>query len=750
MKLLTQKNLFRINLGVFLLVWLGITAYTLLAIIRQTLYAYEQPLFWGFLIVLDILVLPLLVLWYRHGEKTVRHQTAVLVMAVVFVFYWGFATIHSFLSLHTNTLQLRWLEFAYIWEVVLVGALVAYLVVCTLRFIDRFTADKSAVRDPALLHARIASAPLRASIVYVLVVVFGYAIGSLQLLYFAQFPMTEIVKNVLNGTLAAILSSFVVFFFLERIVSPALKQSGALLEAESLVRHRRISLFKKIYAISGVLALVGVGFFGTTAYGRSQVVLEEALKRQIWQSLIISKANLLQMGDLGDREFEKSLFGGSGGVFLLTRPSLVDAFHVPDTLSRLVGSGAFDIGIAERITVDRRDVTKVIGVLPVDDLHALVAVMFVGDYDTELTRLVFYCIWVFVMLVAVVAIIGTLFARSVTEPIRRIQEGSVRMGTGDFSTPMAVYTNDELEDLSNTLNEASRQLKHSYERLEEEVALRTQEIVKINKEQEGQILELDEASKRLVRRDFELQKANVKLREMDEAKSQFVSIAAHQLRTPLSAIKWTLSMLSNNDFGDLNADQRMASDRALESVDRMVVLVGDLLNVARIEAGQLFYKFEPVQIEDVVERITEEIAAKGREKNLDIAFVRTRKKLPLVRADREKIALAIQSIAENAVRYTPSGGKIRLKVVPRGETECEIVVADNGIGIPEHQQALLFQKFFRANNAHTQAQEGTGLGLYIAMHIAEAHHGTIRVESEEKKGSVFTVVLPFLVADKKT
>ncbi len=748
MHIVRQKKIFHGNLALFLLVWLGITGYTLLAILRQSL-RYDQLMFWGFLVVLDVLALPLLVLWYREGAKTIRHKASVLVMAVLFVFYWGFATIHSFLSLHTNTLQLRWLAFAYIWEVVLVGAMVTYFVVLSLRFIDRFVSHASTVSNPAVLHARIALAPLRASTIYVLVVVFGYAIGSFQLLYFAEFPMTEIVKNIMNGTVAAILSSFVVFFFLERIVSPALEQSGKLLATESILRHRRISLFKKIYATSGALALVGVGFFGTTAYGRSQVVLEEALKRQIWQSLIISKANFVQSGDLGDRNFEKALYGDSGGVFLLTRPTEIETFHIPESLEYLMGSRAFDMGAAERITVDRRGVTKVIGVLPVDGLHALAAVMFVGDYDAELTRLILYYIWVFVMLVAVVAIVGTLFARSITGPIRQIQVGAVRMGKGDFSVPMTVYTNDELEDLSTALNETSHQLKQSYGRLEDEVAARTEEIIKINKEQEGQIRELDEASKRLVRRDFELQKANEKLREMDEAKSQFVSIAAHQLRTPLSAIKWTLSMLSNNDFGALNNDQRLASGRALESVERMVVLVGDLLNVARIEAGQLFYKFEPVDIESVVEAITQEITAKGREKNLDIVFTRSRKKLPPVWADREKIALAIQSIAENAVRYTPSGGKIRIKVAPHGTAECEIIVADNGIGIPDHQQALLFQKFFRANNAHTQAQEGTGLGLYIAMRIVQAHSGTILVESKEKKGSIFTVVLPFLVADKK-
>lgn len=286
-------------------------------------------------------------------------------------------------------------------------------------------------------------------------------------------------------------------------------------------------------------------------------------------------------------------------------------------------------------------------------------------------------------------------------------------------------------------------VKNFYTKLEEQVKKRTKDLEQAAIRQERQVKEMDKTAKLLVRRDFELLQTNQRLQEIDEAKSHFVSIAAHQLRAPLSAIKWTFHMLLDGDFGKLADDQRLAIGRTVESVERIIALIGDLLSVARIESGQLVYTFETIAPETLIDDLVKEVNPRLHEKNLTLRISLPDSPLPHARGDREKLLLALQNVLENAVVYTTANGIITLILQKKNERYYQIVVADTGMGIPRHQQSLLFQKFFRGDNVVRQQISGTGLGLYITKRIVEAHDGTITVESHEHKGSVFTVTLPF-------
>ncbi len=225
-------------------------------------------------------------------------------------------------------------------------------------------------------------------------------------------------------------------------------------------------------------------------------------------------------------------------------------------------------------------------------------------------------------------------------------------------------------------------------------------------------------------------------------KTEFVSIAAHQLRTPLSAIKWSLRMLLDGDEGELTEKQKELMEKTYFSNQRMINLVNDLLNVSRIEEGRFLYELEDVDLEETIRSIIDSVEPVITRKKLEIIFRGEQKTFPNIKADREKITLAIQNIIDNAVKYSPEEGKV---IVSLEEEDGFLLVSikDSGIGIPRSQQARVFQRFFRAGNAISQETEGTGLGLFISRNIIEAHKGKIWFESQEGKGTTFYFTIPY-------
>lgn len=224
------------------------------------------------------------------------------------------------------------------------------------------------------------------------------------------------------------------------------------------------------------------------------------------------------------------------------------------------------------------------------------------------------------------------------------------------------------------------------------------------------------------------------------SKSEFISIAAHQLRTPLSAIKWILHMILDGDTGPLSKSQKELLSGGYDTNERMIHLVNDLLNVARIEEGRFGYKFVRNDIMKIVDSVV--VAVKGfalsRKVSVDVKIT---SKPQLFVFDANKIMLAIQNIVDNAVKYTQANGAVTIEV----DTDKESVVLcvqDTGIGIPSSQINRLFTKFFRADNAVRVQTDGSGLGLYLAKNIVLRHGGTLTVSSKEGAGTAFTLTLP--------
>ena len=252
--------------------------------------------------------------------------------------------------------------------------------------------------------------------------------------------------------------------------------------------------------------------------------------------------------------------------------------------------------------------------------------------------------------------------------------------------------------------------------------------------------ENSEVGKILVRRDIELTEANTRLLALDTTKSEFVSVAAHQLRTPITGIRWSFNALLDREMGEINSDQQKLLEDGLKSSIRMIDLINDLLNVARIEEGRFGLRFKKQPFDPIMQDIIESHRNTMEEKGI-LFFLDMQPGIPSLNIDEEKMNIALDNIFDNAIKYTSPGGTITVSIKEE-KNYLRVSVNDTGIGIPKDQTDKLFVKFFRADNALRFQTSGSGLGLYVVKNIIEAHGGTVTVGSEENKGTTISFTLP--------
>lgn len=226
----------------------------------------------------------------------------------------------------------------------------------------------------------------------------------------------------------------------------------------------------------------------------------------------------------------------------------------------------------------------------------------------------------------------------------------------------------------------------------------------------------------------------------EAAKQQFISIAAHQLRTPLSGIKWALSMLLNGSLGELPNQPRVLVMKSFESTNRLIGLVNDLLDVDHIETGRRRFTAVPTNAFDLLRNVLFDLTPQVSHKRLKIKLNPVAD-LPPILADQEGLRAVFQNLLENAIRYTREEGTITVSAQATADAVV-VSVADTGIGIPYSQQKSIFTRFFRAGNAVAAEPDGSGLGLYIAKLIVDQHDGKLWFESAEGKGTTFFVSFP--------
>lgn len=231
-----------------------------------------------------------------------------------------------------------------------------------------------------------------------------------------------------------------------------------------------------------------------------------------------------------------------------------------------------------------------------------------------------------------------------------------------------------------------------------------------------------------------------KAKEVEAAKNEFVSVAAHQLRTPVSAIKWNLEMFTDEGLGKMTPKQKQYLEYITSSNQRMINLVNALLSVSRIDLGKFAHENQPTDIAEFVRGEIKELNVELERKKIDLQAL-----LPLsseiIDLDRNFGHVILQNLLSNAIKYTPERGRVEVEA-RKEKKNLFLRVSDSGLGIPLDQRDRIFEKFFRAENAVKAVPEGTGLGLYIVKSLVEKSGGKIWFESKENEGTTFYVTLP--------
>jgi PAS domain S-box-containing protein len=229
--------------------------------------------------------------------------------------------------------------------------------------------------------------------------------------------------------------------------------------------------------------------------------------------------------------------------------------------------------------------------------------------------------------------------------------------------------------------------------------------------------------------------------EVDRMKSEFISLASHQLRTPLSAIKTYSHMLSDGFMGKLNPPQRKALNTIIGASNRMNELISTLLNITRIESGTIAVTPKLQSMAKTIDELMPELSLMANSKSVNLSFETRGKASATIKTDPLIVKEIVTNLASNAIKYTPEGGDVKIILKPR-RTNILIQVSDSGWGIPKEFQDQVFSKFFRAQNIVKRETTGTGLGLYLVKGLVDALGGDIWFESNEDEGTTFFFTLP--------
>lgn len=309
--------------------------------------------------------------------------------------------------------------------------------------------------------------------------------------------------------------------------------------------------------------------------------------------------------------------------------------------------------------------------------------------------------------------------RHITTPLTALTALAARVSQGDLSVSLTPSSHDEIGQLTAAFNQMTTALK-----------TREDDLTELNRTLES----------RVTARTEELQRANHKLLKLDRLKTILVSNASHELRTPLTSIKIHVKNLLDGVTGSLGPDQRQALGRAHENIERLRMLIDDLLDLSRLQAGGVELTREDVRLDDLLRELVEGLRYFSEQKQLAVEIAVPGPLQP-ISGDRDRLRRALTNIIHNAMKFTPEGGRIRIEARRLADGSALVAVEDSGCGIAPEELDKVFLPFFRS--PHTSATtRGSGLGLSIAKELIALHHGAVWAESAIGQGSRFFIRLP--------
>lgn len=330
-------------------------------------------------------------------------------------------------------------------------------------------------------------------------------------------------------------------------------------------------------------------------------------------------------------------------------------------------------------------------------------------------------------LILTLSLLYALTTRLATRPLRQLTAMATELGKGNLDVSMdGIQATGEIKVLAEEFATMARRLREVYGDLERKVDERTRQLREVNEV--------------LARHREELSRSNAELARVNRVQSEFLTNVTHELRTPLTAIIAFSEMMLVGSAGPVTEEQREYLKDILDSGQLLLTLINDLLDLARIESGQMHLVLESVDIGEVVraaERTLRPLAAQRKQE----LVVSIPSELPPVEADAARLLQVVVNLAGNAVKFTPPAGRVAI-TVDAAEDRIQVRVTDTGPGIPVDEQERIFDKFTQLDGSSTREHRGTGLGLAIARHLVELHGGRLSVESTPGKGSTFTATIP--------
>jgi signal transduction histidine kinase len=357
---------------------------------------------------------------------------------------------------------------------------------------------------------------------------------------------------------------------------------------------------------------------------------------------------------------------------------------------------------------------KVIGTLDTVSLVGwdIIAELPYWEVLNKMVPLLIFAILSFVIFIFFILYVLRLVYKSVLGPLDLLEKGVLEIESGKLGETINIDSKDEIGDLAVSFSEMSQNLKRSREDIE-----KAYEIEK---------------------------KARNVLEIAGKAKSEFVSIAAHQLRTPLTVIRWIVSgIIETSATTPIAPEYKQELDKVSLTTKHLIEIVNDLLNVAMIEDEKFGYSFDKIDVVEVVKKIVQEVPLVGKDKQLECVFENVGNKPVFVYGDVVKLQIALRNVVQNAIDYSYDKGKV-IVTIEQKDKHVIVVVRDFGVGILQEDREHLFTKFYRSEQAKKMETDRSGLGLYIVKSILEKHHGDITLFSEIGVGTTVKITLPCL------